>query len=72
MVPVSIAQIKASSTFSFLRGIVESGPAGGVAPLTGAYYPCLARTGEYYLYFLDCHQPALADFDLPAGVRFTA
>jgi hypothetical protein len=57
---------------AFLRGIVESGPAEGVAPLAGAYYPCIARTGEYYLYFLDYHQPALADFDLPAGVRFTA
>jgi hypothetical protein len=57
---------------AFLRGIVESGPAEGVAPVAGAYYPCLARTGEYYLYFLDYHQPALADFDLPAGVRFTA
>ncbi|MCX6629605.1 MAG: DUF5605 domain-containing protein, partial [Candidatus Solibacter sp.] len=57
---------------AFLRGIIESGPGEGVAPVTGAYYPCIARPGEYYLYFLDYHQPALADFDLPAGVRFTA
>ena len=40
--------------------------------MTGAYYPCIARAGEYYLYFLDCHQPALADFNLPGGGRFTA
>ena len=57
---------------AFLRGIIESGPAGGTAPVAGAYYPCIARAGEYYLYFLDYHQPALADFDLPAGSRFTA
>src|ERR1039458_1516529 len=57
---------------AFLRGIIEAGPAGGVAPVTGAYYPCIARTGEYYLYFLDFHQPALADFELPAGQSFTA
>ena len=49
---------------AFLRGIIESGPAEGVAPVAGAYYPCIARPGEYYLYFLDFHQPALADFDL--------
>jgi hypothetical protein len=57
---------------AFLRGIIESGPPEGAAPVTGAYYPCIARTGEYYLYFLDYHQPALADFDLPAASRYTA
>ena len=57
---------------AFLRGIIESGPREGTAPLAGAYYPCIARPGEYYLYFLDFHQPALADFELPAASRFTA
>ena len=57
---------------AFLRGIIEAGPAEGVAPVTGAYYPCIARSGEYYLYFLDFHQPALADFDLPGGGSFSA
>jgi hypothetical protein len=57
---------------AFLRGIIKSGPAGGTAPVPGAYYPCIARAGEYYLYFLDYHQPALADFELPAGGRFSA
>ena len=57
---------------AFLRGIIEAGPPEGVAPVAGAYYPCIARPGEYYLYFLDFHQPALADFDLPSGGRFTA
>ena len=52
---------------AFLRGIIESGPAGGTAPVAGAYYPCIARAGEDYLYFLDYHQPTLADFELPAG-----
>ncbi len=56
---------------AFLRAIIESGPSEGVAPLAGAYYPCIARPGEYYLFFLDYHQPALADFDLPGG-PFTA
>jgi hypothetical protein len=57
---------------AFLRGIVESGPADGLAPLPNPYYPGAARTGEYYLYFLDFHQAAVANFDLPAGPQFEA
>jgi hypothetical protein len=57
---------------AFLRGIMESAPREGLAPVPGAYYPCLAKPGEYYLYFLDIHQPALADFTLPADARFEA
>jgi hypothetical protein len=57
---------------AFLRSLIEAGPREGTAPVTGAYYPCIARTGEYYLYFLDFHQPALADFELPAGGSYSA
>ena len=49
---------------AFLRRIVEESP-GGLNPLPGAYYPCAARPGEYYLYFLDYHQPAEYSFALP-------
>jgi len=57
---------------AFLRRIIESGPAAGLQSLANSYYPCIAQPGEFYLYYLDYHQPAEADFDLPAGARFTA
>ena len=57
---------------AFLRAIMEGAPQDGLAPISGAYYPCVAKTGEYYLYYLDYHQPGLADFTLPADVRFEA
>ena len=57
---------------AFLRRIVEAGPAAGTSPLPNPYYPCAARAGEYYLYYLDYHQPALADFTLPDGAAFAA
>jgi hypothetical protein len=56
----------------FLRGILEAAPRTGLAPLAGAYYPCVAKPGEYYLYYLDYHQPALADFTLPGEGRYEA
>lgn len=55
----------------FLRRIIEAAPP-DLAPLANPYYPAVAKAGQYYLYYLDYHQPALADFDLPAGVRFQA
>jgi hypothetical protein len=57
---------------AFLRKVLEDAPAESLAPLERPYYPCTAKAGEYYLYYLDYHQPALADFDLPAGITFTA
>ena len=44
----------------------------GLVPVPGAYYPCIANPGEYYLYYLDYHQPALADFNLPGDAHFEA
>ncbi|MCU1237329.1 MAG: hypothetical protein JWP63_5296 [Candidatus Solibacter sp.] len=57
---------------AFLRTILEAAPQEGLAPLNPAYYPCVAKAGEYYLFYLDYHQPALADFTLPAEARFEA
>ena len=57
---------------AFLRKLMETHAPGGLTPLPNAYYPGAARPGEYYLYFLDYHQPALAEFDLPAGTSFSA
>jgi hypothetical protein len=57
---------------AFLRHIVESGPADGLNPLANPYYPAAGQPGEFYLYYLDCHQPALASFELPADRRFQA
>jgi hypothetical protein len=56
---------------AFLRAILQAAPQ-GLAPVPGAYYPCTAKPGEYYLYYLDYHQPALAEFTLPADSRFKA
>jgi hypothetical protein len=57
---------------AFLRGIVENGPRAGLTPLVNPYYPAAGVVGEYYLYFLDYHQPEVASFDLAAGARFAA
>jgi hypothetical protein len=57
---------------AFLRTILESGPREGLTPIANPYYPAAAKAGEYYLYFLDYHQPKIADFDLPAGTKFEA
>jgi hypothetical protein len=63
---------ESAARIAFLRRIVEAGPASGVAPVPNSYYHCIAKPGEYYLHFLDVHQPALADFTLPDSARFTA
>ncbi|HVW85100.1 MAG TPA: DUF5060 domain-containing protein [Bryobacteraceae bacterium] len=55
----------------FLRELIDSAPP-GMKPMPASYYPCLARAGEQYLYFLDYHQPAEFAFDLPAEGRFRA
>jgi hypothetical protein len=52
---------------AFLRKLIETHAPGGLTPLVNPYYPGAAITGEYYLYFLDYHQPARSDFELPAG-----
>jgi len=57
---------------AFLRKLVESNAPGGLTPLANPYYPGGTVPGQYYLYFLDYHQPALAEFDLPADARFQA
>jgi hypothetical protein len=62
---------ESAARIGFLRKIVEAGPV-GTAPLPNAYYPCAAKTGDYYLFYLDVHQPAQADFQLPEGARFNA
>lgn len=57
---------------AFLRKLIETHAPEGLTPLSSPYYPGAAKPGEYYLYFLDYHQPALADFELPATARFQA
>ena len=63
---------QSAQRIAFLRTIVENGPPEGLTPLANPYYPSAAKTGEYYLYYLDYHQPALAPFELPADARFEA
>jgi hypothetical protein len=57
---------------AFLRKLVETHAPAGLTSLVNPYYPAAAIAGQYYLYFLDYHQPALADFDLPANTNFKA
>jgi len=55
---------------AFLRKLIES--AGKLDPVPGAYYPCLARAGEEYLFYFDYHRPAEYTFDLPTESEFRA
>jgi hypothetical protein len=57
---------------AFLRRLLEEGPVGGLNPLPNAYYPGAAKAGEYYLFYLDYHQPVESEFALPENVRFQA
>ena len=57
---------------AFLRHEVLRGAEAGLTPIPNAYYPGAARTGEYYLYFLDYHQPVEQEFTLPEKVKFQA
>lgn len=57
---------------AFLRRLVEESPAGGLNALPNPYYPVAARAGEYYLWYLDAHQPVEYEFPLPDNVKFQA
>jgi hypothetical protein len=57
---------------AFLRKLMETHAADGLAPIANAYYPAASRPGEYYLYYTDYHQPVLAEFDLPPVAEFRA
>ena len=57
---------------AFLRKLMETHAADGLTPIPNPYYPAASRPGEYYLYFPDYHQPALAEFELPTNARFRA
>jgi len=63
---------QSAARIAFLRQLLQAGPAEALSPLANPYYPCTAKAGECYLYYLDYHQPALADFELPAGASFIA
>jgi hypothetical protein len=55
---------------AFLRKILEE-----TGPLTAQpenYYPLAGKTGEYYLYYFDYHQPKAHEVNLPAGGRYKA
>jgi len=58
---------------AFFRHILEQGPADGHEPIDGVIeyrWPCVGKSGEYYLTYFGIHQPALVDLNLPAGIRF--
>ena len=57
---------------AFLRHLIEANAPQGLTPLANPYYPAAGVSGQYYLYFLDYHQAALAEFDLPPEAKFHA
>jgi len=57
---------------AFLRRLTEEGPAIGLHPLPNPYYPAASKGSDYYLHFLDYHQPAEYEFTLPADVQYHA
>ena len=57
---------------AFLRRIIEEGPQTGINPLPNQKYPTACREGEYYLFYLDLHQPAELEFELPMDASFRA
>ncbi len=57
---------------AFLRKIVEQWPERGVVPFPNHQFPAAYREGEFYLYYLDYHQPAEFEFELPPGMKFKA
>lgn len=57
---------------AFLRKIVEEGPPNGIIGFPSPYYPSGGKEGEYYLYYLDIHQPAEYEFDLPKTGSYQA
>jgi hypothetical protein len=66
-----VLQGESASRIGFLRHLLEEGPE-GLNAVPNSYYPCAAKTGEYYLHYLDYHQPAEHEFTLPADVQFQA
>ncbi len=57
---------------AFLRRLIEAHAPGGLTPLPKPYYPGAMKAGEYYLYYLDYHQPAVSQFELPPDAKFRA
>jgi hypothetical protein len=57
---------------AFLKKLFEEAPVRDLNPVPDAYYPCIAKPEEYYLYFFDYHQPADCEFRLPETVSFKA
>jgi hypothetical protein len=57
---------------AFLRKIIETFPAEGLNPIPNPKMPSAFREGVDYLFYLDVHQPAEWEFELPAGINFRA
>jgi hypothetical protein len=62
---------ESESRIAFLRKIIEAAPAAGLAPIADKY-PAGGVAGQYYLYYLDTHQPAELALNLPAGGAYRA
>lgn len=57
---------------AFLRKILEEGPAQGLNPVPDQKYYTATYNGEYYLVYLDYHQPSYFEFELAKGVKYKA
>ena len=56
----------------FLRKLLEAHAPLGLTPLPNPYVPTAVVRDQYYLYYFDYHQPALAAFELPTDASFHA
>lgn len=54
---------------AFLRKILEEGPPQGLQGFN-SYYPCAGVRGQYYLWYLDLHQPAEYTFEVEGNGPF--
>ena len=59
---------------AFLRQILEAGPAAGLDPMSHVLrqHPCAGKDHDYYLIYTGVAQPALLEFNLPAGEVYRA
>ncbi len=57
---------------AFLRKIIETFPAEGLNPIPNPKMASAYREGVDYLFYLDAHQPAEWEFELPSAVKFRA
>jgi Domain of unknown function (DUF5060)/Domain of unknown function (DUF5605)/Protein of unknown function (DUF4038) len=68
---------KSAPRLSFLRRILEEGPAAGLDPLPNRtvipyFFPCAGQEHQYYLTYFGVHRPARMRLDVPEAEHYRA